>query len=150
MERMECKFVPAVREDCGLEVVRGLCRETSGVATSSGAVLLIGIIFLIYSLLLLQRTRNTLIFWFSDAIGMWNEFCSFSAFSLCLFPQILLCSWCQLCRVENGKAFGQIQDDQRKFRNIIRGLLDSLKGTLWIKFNHWSNDYCKFLEIKEF
>ena len=52
--------------------------------------------------------------------------------------------------VENEKAFGQIQDDQRKFRNIIRGLLDSLKGTLWIKFNHWSNDYCKFLEIKEF
>ena len=30
------------------------------------------------------------------------------------------------------KAFGQIHDDQRNFRNIISGLLSSLKGTLWI------------------
>ena len=32
---------------------------------------------------------------------------------------------------ENEKAFGQIQDDQRKFRNIIRGIVKFLKiGTL--------------------
>ena len=45
---------------------------------------------------------------------------------------------------ENEKAFGQIQDDQRNFRNIIRGIVKFEKiGTLWINFNHWSNDYCK-------
>ena len=49
----------AFRRDCGLTVARDLCREIIVVGTMGGACLLIGIIFLVFSILLLYRLRNT-------------------------------------------------------------------------------------------
>ena len=51
-------ILSAYRQDCGLRVTRELCRETIVVATVGGACLLVGIIFLVLSILLLCRLRN--------------------------------------------------------------------------------------------
>ena len=53
-------ILASFRPDCGLTVAGDLCRETIVVGTLGGASLLIGIIFLVLSILLLYRLRNNL------------------------------------------------------------------------------------------